>query len=69
MLRWNQIVRGLVARYSLPPAPRPDGTYPVPDAENPFADPQFPEPWISVYELRRHPWVRIGPDGPIERLD
>src|SRR3989441_8911660 len=42
VLRWNQIVRELVARFNLPPAPRPDGTYPVPDPENPFADPQFP---------------------------
>jgi hypothetical protein len=42
VLRWNQIARELVARYNLPPAPRPDGTYPVPDPENPFADPQFP---------------------------
>src|SRR4029450_3076870 len=42
VLRWNQIVRELVARYNLPPAPRSDGTYPVPDAENPFGDPNFP---------------------------
>ena len=42
VLRWNEIARGLVARFSLPPAPRADGTYPVPDPENPFADPQFP---------------------------
>src|SRR5207245_10024973 len=42
VLRWNQIERELVARFNLPPAPRPDGTYPVPDPENPFADPQFP---------------------------
>ncbi len=42
VLRWNQIFRGLVARYNLPPAPRADGTYPAPDAENPFADPMFP---------------------------
>jgi hypothetical protein len=42
VLRWNQILRELVARFNLPPAPRPDGTYPVPDPENPFADPQFP---------------------------
>ncbi len=27
-----------VARADLPPAPRADGTYPVPDANNPFAD-------------------------------
>jgi hypothetical protein len=42
VLRWNQILRELVARYNLPPAPRPDGSYPPPDANNPFADPQFP---------------------------
>src|SRR5688572_9513407 len=42
VLRWNQIFRGLVARYNLPPAPKADGTYPAPDAENPFADPMFP---------------------------
>jgi len=42
VLRWNQIARELVARYNLPSAPRADGTYPVPDAENPFGDPQFP---------------------------
>jgi membrane-associated phospholipid phosphatase len=42
VLRWNQIMRALVAKYSLPPAPAPDGSYPVPDAENPFGDPSFP---------------------------
>ena len=42
VLRWNQILRGLVARHNLPPAPNADGTYPLPDAENPFADPNFP---------------------------
>lgn len=42
VLRWNEILRGLVARYNLPPAPLPNGTYPAPDAENPFADPNFP---------------------------
>src|SRR4030095_3648104 len=41
VLRWNQILRELVARYNLPPAPRPDDTYVFPDAANPFADPQF----------------------------
>lgn len=34
-----------------------------------FADPQFPQSWISVYEERRHPWVAIEPTGPIERID
>ena len=33
-----------------------------------FADPLFPEPWISIFEVRRHPWVSIAPDGPIEHL-
>lgn len=42
VLRWNEFARELVARFNLPPAPRSDGTYPVPDAENPFGDPQFP---------------------------
>jgi hypothetical protein len=42
VLRWNQILRELVARYNLPPAPRDDGTYVFPDANNPFADPAFP---------------------------
>src|SRR5687767_9709283 len=42
VLRWNQIMRALVARYNLPPAPAVNGTYPVPDAENPFGDPAFP---------------------------
>ena len=42
VLRWNEILLGLVARSNLPPAPSADGTYPVPDANNPFADPQFP---------------------------
>ncbi|HTF21044.1 MAG TPA: phosphatase PAP2 family protein [Chryseolinea sp.] len=42
VLRWNQFFRDLVSRYNLPPAPKADGTYPVPDAENPFGDPAFP---------------------------
>jgi hypothetical protein len=34
-----------------------------------FADPSFPEPRISIYEDRRHRWVRIQTEGPIEHLD
>ncbi len=26
-----------------------------------FADPTFPAPRVSVYESRRHPWVRLPP--------
>lgn len=32
-----------------------------------FGDPAFPQPGISVYEVRQHHWVRL-PDG-IEHLD
>ncbi|MGE0455596.1 MAG: phosphatase PAP2 family protein [Vicinamibacteria bacterium] len=42
VLRWNEIMLEMVAKADIPPAPRPDGTYPAPDQENPFADPQFP---------------------------
>ena len=42
VFRWNEIMRGLVAKYNLPPYQNPDGTYPVPDANNPFNNPQFP---------------------------
>lgn len=41
-LRWNEIMRELVALHNLPPYQNPDGTYPVPSAANPFAYPQFP---------------------------
>ena len=34
VLRWNEIMLELVARVDLPPAPSPDGTYSVPDANN-----------------------------------
>jgi hypothetical protein len=42
VLRWNEIMLGLVSRFNLPPAPAPNDSYPVPDANNPFADPNFP---------------------------
>src|SRR6266516_636416 len=59
VLRWNQIERELVARFSLPPAPRPDGTYPVPDPENPFADPQFPFA-NPPYAARAYSYVAVA---------
>lgn len=55
VLRWNQILRELVARYNLPPAPR-DGGYPLPDAENPFGDPAFPFS-NPVYAARAYSYV------------
>ncbi|HTS43586.1 MAG TPA: phosphatase PAP2 family protein [Puia sp.] len=42
VLRWNEILRGLVAKYNLAPYQNPDGTYPIPSSANPFAYPQFP---------------------------
>lgn len=42
ILRWNEILRELVAKYNLPPYQNPDGTYPFPSANNPLAYPLFP---------------------------
>lgn len=42
VLRWNEILRELVAKHNLPPYQNPDGTYPAPNANNPLAYPQFP---------------------------
>lgn len=42
VLRWNEIMRGLVAKYNLPPVQNSDSTYPIPNAGNPLAYPLFP---------------------------
>lgn len=42
VLRWNEIMRELVALHNLPPYQNPDGTYPAPNPNNPLAYPQFP---------------------------
>jgi hypothetical protein len=42
VLRWNEIMRELVAKHNLPPYQNEDGTYPAPNANNPLAYPQFP---------------------------
>lgn len=42
VLRWNEILRELVAKHNLPPYQNADGTYPLPSASNPLAYPQFP---------------------------
>lgn len=59
VLRWNQMLRKLVARYNLPPAPKPDNTYPAPDAENPFADPNFPFA-NPPYAARAYSYVSVA---------
>jgi len=42
VLRWNEIMRELVAKYNLPPYQNEDGTYPIPSPSNPLAYPFFP---------------------------
>ena len=42
VLRWNEVMRELVAQADLPPAPNDDGTYPAPNANNPFSYPTYP---------------------------
>jgi len=42
VLRWNETLRELVAKYNLPPMHNADGTYPIPSAANPLAYPYFP---------------------------
>ncbi len=42
VLRWNEILRELVAKHNFPPYQNADGTYPFPSANNPLAYPQFP---------------------------
>lgn len=42
VLRWNEILRELVAKYNLPPYQNADGSYPIPSANNPLAYPFFP---------------------------
>jgi PAP2 superfamily len=42
VLRWNEIMRELVAKHNIPPYQNEDGTYPIPQAGNPLAYPTFP---------------------------
>ncbi len=42
VLRWNEIMRTLVARHNVPPYQNEDGSYPFPSAADPLSYPQFP---------------------------
>ncbi|MDO3628641.1 phosphatase PAP2 family protein [Mucilaginibacter sp. BT774] len=42
VLRWNEIMRDLVAKHNVPPYQNPDGSYPAPSSANPFNYPEFP---------------------------
>lgn len=59
VLRWNEVMRELAARNDLPPAPNADGTYPVPSAANPFADPQYPFS-NPPYAARAYSYVSVA---------
>jgi hypothetical protein len=59
VMRWNQILRELVARYNLPPAPRENDTYVFPDPNNPFADPEFPFA-NPPYAVRAYSYVTVA---------
>ena len=42
VLRWNELMRELVAKHNLPPYQNEDGSYPIPNSANPFNYPMFP---------------------------
>jgi PAP2 superfamily len=63
VLRWNQIMRNLVTKYNLPPAPGLDDKYPVPNADstnlNPFYYPYFPFA-NPPYAARAYAYVSVA---------
>jgi len=59
VLRWNEIMRELVAKHNLPPYQSTDNTYPVPSAANPFAYPVFPFS-NPPYAARAYAYVSIA---------
>ncbi len=59
VLRWNEIMRYLVAKHNLAPAPKDDGSYPVPDANNPFSYPEFPFA-NPPYAARAYAYVSVA---------
>jgi hypothetical protein len=59
VMRWNEIMRYLVAKHNLAPAPNADNTYPVPDANNPFSYPEFPFA-NPPYAARAYAYVSVA---------
>jgi membrane-associated phospholipid phosphatase len=59
VVRWNETMMEMVARADLPPPPNADGTYSVPDANNPFAEPQFPF-GNPPYAARAYSYVSVA---------
>lgn len=59
VLRWNEILRNLVAANDLPPEPNANGTYPAPDPNNPFDMPTYPFS-NPPYAARAYSYVSIA---------
>ncbi len=59
VLRWNEILRELVAKRNIPPYQNEDGTYPLPSATNPFAYPAFPFS-NPPYAARAYAYVSVA---------
>lgn len=59
VLRWNEIMRELVAKRNLPPYQNADGSYPTPSAANPFSYPVFPFS-NPPYAARAYAYVSVA---------
>ena len=59
VVRWNQILLGLVASADLPPEPNSDGTYTFPSPSAPFAFPQYPFA-NPPYAARSYSYVSVA---------
>ena len=72
VLRWNEILLGLVARFNLPPVPNADNSYPVPDANNPFCGSAVPVRQSAVrgarLQLRHRRAVRRAEGGVVAQV-
>lgn len=59
VLRWNEILRELVAKRNIPPYQNADGSYPTASAANPFAYPAFPFS-NPPYAARAYAYVSVA---------
>ncbi len=59
VLRWNEIMRELVAKRNLPPVNNADGSYPIPSPANPFGYPEYPFA-NPPYAARAYAYVSVA---------
>ena len=59
VLRWNELLREMVAANDLPPEPLANGTYPSPDPNNPFDMPTYPFS-NPPYAVRAYSYVTVA---------